>query len=191
MKGVAVTDLLTAILTVITGVYAFLTWRILKSNEAVVAVMREQREAASRPQVTIATFTLPKDIRIYLRVENTGPTAARNVRLTLDRPFHRHARAEEAQNLQSYPAFKQTIDSLGPGMRLQFTLGTGINLFAAEANRDVAPLTFAVKTRYEWDGHTADETTLIDLRPYLQSEVVSDPLVDEVKKIRETLERKG
>lgn len=177
----------TFILMVITAVYVLITWRILKANQAVVAAMRAEHTAAFRPYVTVATFTVPTDIQIYLRVENTGKTAARNVSLSLDRAFHRHARPDN--NLQSYPAFSQPIESLAPGMRLTFTLGTSINLFGESAKPELTPLTFNVRAQYKWDGGSADETSSIDLRPYLQTNIEGDPLVNEIKRLREAVEK--
>lgn len=180
-------EILTAILIVITAVYAFLTWRISKANEAVVTTMRLHHEAAFRPYVTVSTFTVPTDLRIYLRIENTGKTAARNVRLSLDRPFHRHARADD--NLQNYPAFSHPIDCLAPGMRLPFALGTGIDLFGDSAKPELSPLLFNILAQYEWEGSSADETHTIDLRSYLQTNIPRDPLVEEVKRLREAVEK--
>lgn len=180
-------EILTAVLTVITGVYAFLTWRISRANEALVAAMRVQHEAAFRPYVTVSTFTVPTDIRIYLRIENTGKTAARNVRLSLDRSFHRHARPDD--NLQNYPAFSRPIESLPPGMRLPFTLGTGINLFGDSAKPELSPLLFNIRAQYEWEGGSADETNTIDLRSYFQTNIQGDPLVEEIKRLREAVEK--
>jgi hypothetical protein len=147
--------------------------------------MHVQHEAAFRPYVTVSTFTVPTDIRIYLRIESAGRTAARNLRLSLDRSFHRHARADE--NLQNYPAFSRPIESLPPGARLP--LGTGINLFGDAAKPELSPLLFNIRAQYEWDGGSADETTTIDLHSYFQTNVQGDPLVEELKRLREAVEK--
>jgi hypothetical protein len=49
VKQVNVNEVLTAVLTLITGIYAFLTWRILRTNQEVVSAMRAEREARMRP----------------------------------------------------------------------------------------------------------------------------------------------
>lgn len=71
----SITDGLTAALTIITGIYAYLTFRILKANEHAVAAMQEQAEQANRPYVVVAPFLKPHSIVIYLRITNSGKTA--------------------------------------------------------------------------------------------------------------------
>lgn len=44
---------LTAVLVVITGIYAYLTHRMVKSSEASVRLMKEQADAISRPYVSL------------------------------------------------------------------------------------------------------------------------------------------
>ena len=47
------TDWLTLALVVITGLYAWATFRILRANEAVVAAMKEQTETQLRPYLIV------------------------------------------------------------------------------------------------------------------------------------------
>lgn len=53
------TGVLTALLVVITGFYAWATFRILRANEAVVKVMKDQLEAQGRPYVHPSLFVVP------------------------------------------------------------------------------------------------------------------------------------
>ena len=50
-------EVLTAILVLITGFYAYVTFRILKANEKVVAEMGNQTESINRPYINIRPFT--------------------------------------------------------------------------------------------------------------------------------------
>jgi len=47
--SMSINELLTATLVVVTGFYAWATFRILKANDKVVDVMRKQNEALIRP----------------------------------------------------------------------------------------------------------------------------------------------
>ncbi|MEW8505505.1 MAG: hypothetical protein AB2598_02295 [Candidatus Thiodiazotropha sp.] len=46
-------DYLTGALVIITGFFAWATFRILRANEKVVEVMHEQAEAVTRPYVSV------------------------------------------------------------------------------------------------------------------------------------------
>ncbi len=48
------TDFLTLALVVITAFYAWATLKILRANEAMVAAMRDQQNAAMRPYITVS-----------------------------------------------------------------------------------------------------------------------------------------
>ncbi len=63
---------LTGLLVLITGFYAWATYRILKANELVVEAMREQSEATYRPYVTAGVYLEPDNPIFYLRIANTG-----------------------------------------------------------------------------------------------------------------------
>ena len=52
-------EILTAVLVIITGFYAWATFRILRANEKVVSVMEKQAVAMGRPYVTVTPFVLP------------------------------------------------------------------------------------------------------------------------------------
>ncbi len=181
-------EVLTAILTFLTGVYAWLTSRILRTNEAVVRAMREERLATMRPYVTIGPRTVPGSYQVFLRIENTGRTAAQNVRLSLDRPFQRFGEAGEENNLQRLAAFTERLDSLPPGMTLTFTLAMATQLFGpAQAPADAIPRQFRVRVEYSWPDGNADETSFVDLRPYAMTTVEQNQVVGELEKIRKEI----
>jgi hypothetical protein len=75
-------ETLTGLLVLLTGVYAFLTYRLLLSNRAMVATMQEQITASVRPYVTfdiVAHGPLFEGV-----VTNSGATAAVDVKLSLE-----------------------------------------------------------------------------------------------------------
>jgi len=185
-----VIEYLTAILVFITAIYAYLTYRMAKSTEESVDAMNEQTMALSRPYVSIQPFIRPHTTILYLRIKNSGRTAAMNLELSIDRDFYQFAETHQAnKNLKSLSAFTTPIDSLPPEMQLLFALGQGSVLFDDEAIKSATPTQFSVTAKYAFSGIKVSETTHIDLRPYLGSESERDPLVEEVEKLRTSLEK--
>jgi hypothetical protein len=185
-----VIESLTAILVVITGVYAYLTHRIAKATESSVAAINRQSEASLRPYITVAPFVRPKALFLYLRIANNGHTAAENLRLTLDRDFFQWGKREHPErNLRTQSAFTLPIDNFAPGAELLFGLGQGWVLFGADADPASTPLQFNVVATYEFFGKKVEETTHVDLRPYPGSEGEVDPLIEELERIRKELEK--
>ncbi|MBA3352905.1 MAG: hypothetical protein H0U23_10850 [Blastocatellia bacterium] len=185
-------ELLTAILVIITAIYAFLTHRIAKASEASVDAVRAQSEAMTRPYVTVAPYIRPHTPFLYLRVENTGRTGAENLRLTIDRDFFQFGKSESAEaNLRTRSAFTYTIDTFAPGHQLNFALGQGWVIFGENARPDVTPPQFNVTAEYEFRGRKLVEVHRIDLRPHLGSEGERDPIVEELEHIRKAIEKKA
>lgn len=184
-------EILTAILAFITAIYAHLTHRMAKASEASVEAMRDQSEAMQRPYIIVAPFIKPHTPFLYLRVKNTGRMGAHNLRLTLDRDFFQFGEKEPAdKNLRIKSAFSTPIDSFPPGAELIFPLGPGWVLFGENAQPDVSPTQFNVTAIYEFFEKEVEEVSRIDLRPYLNAEGEYEPIVEELKKIREIMEKK-
>jgi hypothetical protein len=185
------TDWLTLALVVITGFYAWATFRILRANEAVVHAMRMQTEAQSRPYVVIAPTVRAGTTLVCLEILNTGKSPALNLRLKLDRDFYPHAELRPSENLANLPAFSQNIESLAPGSRLIFILGVGGTIFAQGVDEGLCPKVFGVSACYGYAGTQYAEETTIDVRPMLHSTVPQDPVATELKKLRSVLEKLG
>ena len=187
-----VIDYLTAILAFITAIYAYLTYRMAKATEASVEAVRDQSEAMLRPYITVSPFIRSHTTLLYLRVKNNGRMGAQNLRLTLDRDFFQFAEKNRAdRNLRTMSAFSTPINSLPPGADLIFALGQGWVLFGANAQHDVSPTQFKVTAAYEFLGKTVEEVNGVDLRPYMNTEGERDPLVEELERIREVMEKKS
>src|SRR4030043_491473 len=99
-------DTLTAILVIITGLYAWFTFKILKANETLVEQMRNQQEATYRPYIFISPILFPENSIVFLKIKNSGLTAAQNLRLSLDKDFYQFGERREESNLRSFTAFK-------------------------------------------------------------------------------------
>lgn len=184
-------DYLTAALVIITAIYSYLTYKMAKTGEASVQAVREQSEALLRPYVTISTFVRPHTSILYLRIENSGRTAAEDLRLSMDRDFFQFGEGNLAnRNLRKMKAFSEPIKSLPPGGKLVFALAQGFVIFAQGADQSVVPSQFTIKALYHSGSKAIEEVSHIDLTPYIGSEGERDPIVDELEKMRAILEKR-
>ena len=182
-------EILTAALVLITGFYAWATHKILKANEQVVEVMREQAEAVTRPYVTASTALKPDNPIFYLRISNIGKTAAADLKLSLDRPFYKFAEKNKEKNLGGYSAFNNVITSFPPGAEIVFSLAQSFVIFGDKADGDVVPSSFTVTAEYSYGGKRVKEVNPIDMRPYLGTSIPQDPYVRKLKAINESIEK--
>ena len=182
------TDQLTLVLVLITAFYAWATFRILRANEGVVGAMREQIEAQMRPYVVVSAGTRIGTTLLILEIQNTGKSPAVEVRLRIDKAFHINGE-KSSQNLAALPAFTQPIEALAPGARLQFVLGVGHTLFSDNIDETISPKVFSVHAEYSFADKCYSEHHTIDLRPLLSTTAIHDPVADEIKSLRESLEK--
>jgi hypothetical protein len=180
-------ELLTSLLVLITAFYAWVTYRILKANERVVETMREQSEATYRPYVTVTLRLEPDNPIFYLRIANLGKTAAKDLRLSLDRSFFKFGERSEAKDLASFAVFNQSIDSLPPESEIVFSLAQGFVVFADGADPDTCPIAFTITATYSFSEKQVEEHHVIDLRPYFGADVPQDPIIRKLKSINDTL----
>lgn len=181
-------DYLTGILVVITGIYAYLTYKMMQTSKESVKIALAQSEAMFRPYIVFEPFVRPNTPFIYLRIKNTGKTAAKNVTLKLDRDFYQFA--EKDKNLRETTAFSSTFDSFAPDSEILFGLGQGWILFSETADKTITPTQFSISANYSYLEKEITEIHQIDLRPFVGSEGAKDPVVEELEKIRKTLEKK-
>ena len=181
-------EILTGALVLITGFYAWATYKILKANERVVEVMHEQAEAVTRPYVAASALLEPDNPIFYLRIANTGKTAATDLKLSLDKPFYRFAEKNEEKNLADYAAFKDTITSFPPGAEIVFSLAQSFVIFADNVDSNVTPSCFTITAEYSFGGKRVKETNIIDLRPYLGASIPQDAYIRKLKAINESIQ---
>jgi hypothetical protein len=74
------------LLVIITAIYCFLTYMIVRKNGEMVAQMRAQYEGFIAPVITI-TILIKHSVFVYLKIRNKGQSAAKNLRLCMDRDF--------------------------------------------------------------------------------------------------------
>ena len=183
-------DILTALLVIITGFYAWVTFKILKANEGVLSEMREQQEAFHRPYVSILPVVYSDNPIFFLKIKNTGKTAAQNLRLIIDKNFYKFGNKKPDNNLRISSAFSETIDSFVPGAEMLFYLAQGFVVFGKDADENITPSKFSIFAEYEYASHKVVEKTTIDLRPYFESAMPQNPIVDKLKKLTDTINKK-
>lgn len=183
------TDWLTLTLVVITAFYAWATFRILRANEGVVEAMRAQTEAQLRPYIVVSVAPRIGTTLLCLEVRNTGRSPASKLTLTVDRDFYINGERRQGNNIAELPAFTSPIESLAPDARLIFILGVGGTIFGSGSDDSLCPRVFNVSALYEYDSKSYSENSTIDLRPMLHSTVLHDPVAEELKLLRESLER--
>jgi len=182
-------DWLTLALVVITGFYAWATFRILRANEGVVSAMREQTEAQLRPYVVISVAPRIGTTLLCLTVKNTGRSPAVNLRMKFDRDFFKNGEKREGNNVAALSAFTNPIESLAPDSQLIFNLGVGGTIFGSQADPSVCPTVFSIEATYQHGAREYAEKSTIDIRPMLNSTFEQDPVAEELKLLRESIEK--
>lgn len=178
-------ELLTGALVVITGFYAWMTFRMMRASERSLQAMQDQSETSLRPYITVCAFTVPNNFLFFLRIANTGRTAAQNVRLELDRDFYQYGGKAGGVNLRSAMAFREPIQQLPPSAEIVFGLAEGFVILGEHNDPAVTPPVFAILATYSYGDRTVSERTIIDLRPYWAGMNAPDPIATELKKLRE------
>ncbi|WP_416262347.1 hypothetical protein [Gibbsiella quercinecans] len=171
-------EILTAILVLITGIYAFLTYKMSKISERSVQIMNDQAESISRPYLVIQPYVRPHTPFLYLKIYNSGKTPALNVRLELDKDFYQFGDSDK--NLKNASVFTSIFDSFAPSQELFFALGQGWVIFGESKNS--LPQQFVITATYNYMDKEVVERNHIDLRPFSQSEGERNPIVEELKK---------
>ncbi len=122
-----------------------------------------------------------------MRIANTGKTAATDLRLAIDRSFFKFGERSERNDLASFAAFNQPIDSLPPESEIIFGLAQGFVVFADGADPTICPTLFTVTATYGFGAKRVEERHVIDLRPYLHADIPQDPVIRKLKDINDSL----
>ena len=180
------TDKLTLALVILTGAYTLGTFLILWANRAAVKAMRDQIDAQSRPYISIAPFVRTGTTLVCLRIKNTGLTGARNIKMSMDRSFF--STVGSHPDLSKHVAFTEEIESLPPGAELLFVLGVGHVIFGGKDHEEKTPKVFTISAEYKSLHQSFSESTTIDLRPYVMTDLPHDPIADEIKELRRSFD---
>lgn len=182
-------EILTALLVIITGCYAWITFRMLKSNEKAVSVMRQQLEMSTRPYVDVHPFMVASSPDIFLQIRNRGNSAAYNLKLELDRAFHEGGAREDKARLNNFYAFQNTIECFTPGMEIYFRLGAHWDIFGEISDQNLTPNTFKVKASYSYTGNSVEEVTTIDLRHFFMSTTKPEAFIYELRELNKSVQK--
>lgn len=178
-----INEVLTGTLVLITGIYAYLTYRMAVASEKTFNLMIEQTESLTRPFVVIQPYVRPNTPLLYIKIKNTGKTTAEKLGLSLNKDFFRFDKANE--NIRDFDAFNKIIDSLAPDQEIHFALGQAWLIYGESKNP--MPKQFSITAEYSFKSKTVNEVNDIDLRPFEQSEAEKSPLIEELKGIKENL----
>ncbi len=160
------------------------TFKILKANRETVAVMREQVRSISRPYIQITPWVRTGSTLLMLTVRNAGSTNARNLKLSMDRDFYFNGENGPGKNLRDFSAFSDVIECLPPHAELVFYLGVGHVVFGKTEH---CPSQFKISAEYDFDGEHASEATIVDLHPFRFTAQPTDPVAEQIEKLREAL----
>lgn len=98
---------LNILLTIITGIYAYLTYRMVRSSDKSTEILAQQFESLNRPYVTIEPYAHPHTTWLYIKIKNSGKTPAKKLKLTLDRDLFQFG--ESNKNLRDSTALKEQL----------------------------------------------------------------------------------
>ncbi len=71
-----------------------------------------------------------------------------------------------------------------------FALAQSFIVFAPDADPNVVPQQFSITVSYQYSGNNVTEENRIDLRPFIGSEGERDPVVEELERIRQVVEKR-
>ncbi|NMM36206.1 MAG: hypothetical protein HHJ09_01660 [Glaciimonas sp.] len=179
------TDWITLALVVITAFYAWATLKILRANESMVSTMQDQQNAAMRPYIVVSATLRTGTQLFYLSIKNVGKTAALDLKLSIYKNFFQLGEKRDERNIANSAAFSRVIGSLPPDGQLLLILGNGPTLFGESNTNDISPLQFQITAKYKSGPESISEASIIDLRPYINTAVQTDPIVEEIGKLRE------
>lgn len=185
LESMTNTDWFTLTLVLITAFYAYATFKILRANESMVTTMRDQQNAAMRPYIIISANVRMGTQLLYLSIKNVGMTAAIDLSLSMDKSFYQFGEKREERNIANSVAFSQTINSLPPDGQFLFLLGNGPTLYGESNSDELSPLLFTVTADYRSITDSYTETSVVDLRPYINTDAPYDPIVEELRNLRQ------
>ena len=174
----AVTVILTALVVLVTGVYVYLTYRLLLESKVT-------REMAMRPVVIVTAEIHEMYMNIiHLRVRNIGGGAARRICLRTNRKFM----IGKDQSLDDLGLFKRAIPLLGPGQKIE----TFLKDMADQEVGKEEPLEVTAKYEAAVGGET-EETFVIDLAALENLRQVGETpltaIAKSIKKIQENIQK--
>ncbi len=175
-------ETLTTVLVLATLAYTYLTYRILRANQQNIEVMKEQSLALTRPYIDIFAAPESETPLFILRIKNNGITAAKNLRLRMDRSFFQYGKNDPDHDVSRFRAFRETILSFAPKAEISFYLAQSFVVFGDDADAEITPASFSITAEYEFGDQRVEECTTVDLQPYRNSAIPIDRGLDKLSK---------
>lgn len=186
------TEYLTFSLVVITGLYAFFTYKILKANQNSVSAMQKQMEASSRPYVTARISMQVGEPFFYLNIENIGKTAAKNLILSIDKDFFQYGEKKAERNIKEFPVFKNNVSELPAGTHLFYPLISSVDILSDSADTELVPREFSVTAEYAYfNKKVVKEVFHFDLSAYQNCIALKDPIVTAINAVTKEIGKRG
>ncbi len=160
----------------------------LERQALIAEAMRLQAEALSRPYVTIR-LEIRWDTSYYLIVENTGRTAAYDLRLSTDQEAAYPGPSSDRGLLVNSTLFDRGTTTFAPGQRIQYWVAHGGAIRDQDPEFEKLPPSFSVTATYRFEGRVdpVSETTIIDLRSFQHSIVERKPIELSLKEMQKSM----
>ncbi len=177
--------LVTFVLVIITGLYAYWTRRIAQSNEKLIKAMQEEHEAQRRPYIQIRTYDRLEAI-VCLLIKNVGKTAARNVKFEIDQDIFQYGKPE--RNIKEFPLFKDGAEAIPPETEYHIDLAQYQLFFADEQDKEEMPKLpsiFKITCIYSFFDKSVKEETVIDIKSTRKTVLATNIVAYRLKEIKE------
>lgn len=171
-----------ATLVIVTILYVIFTYSISESHERSVQVMKEQSETYYRPYVTISHNLTPPSM-IELIIANKGKTAAKDLKLSIDKDFYQLGTSNDNYKISNLPAFKNKIETFPPDSKITLELMSGSELEKKTIDDPATPLVFTITATYSFNNKYVTENTIIDLRQYIKTFIYKSSLEREIENL--------
>jgi hypothetical protein len=172
------TEYLTFFLVIITGIYAFFTYQILKANQNSVLAMQAQSEASYRPYVTARISMQVGEPFFYLNIENIGKTAAKNLKLSLNKDFYQRGEKTDKNNIKNFPLFNDLISEFTASTHFFYPLVSSVDLLSNTFDENLVPKKFSIIAEYSYSNNKCvKEVFTFDLSVYQDCIALKDSLV--------------
>jgi hypothetical protein len=148
MDPQALSNIISLVLVVVTGVYVFLTWRIANSNQKMIERLDEQHREEVRPNV-FAHLEFRAQVVVGLVIENMGRSPAYDLRVSISDDFLQFA-GESGKNLKDMSLFTDPIEWFPPGAKIAVDLSQGFNFDKTdESGNNITPSRFLIELDYK------------------------------------------
>jgi hypothetical protein len=151
----------TVTLVAITVKYVKYTYGILKQNEKLIQLTKEENEEAKRPYINVRTYDRYQDL-IFLLIKNEGKSSAKNVQFSIDKDIFQDR--DENKNIRDFQLFKYGAEEIPPGLEYHYFLGYYPRFYDKEGEKSLLPFTFKITCNYSYFDKTVAEPHSIDIR---------------------------